>query len=621
GRWFFRHFSTETGIEEYVFVITALFISAFFSHLVGFEPIIGAFLAGLTLNSLIPEKSTLMNRIQFVGNSLFIPFFLVSVGMLIDPSTLLTDINALKVAVAMVIIAILSKYIAAHIFGKMVKFSKIERELIFGMSVNQAAATLAAVMVGLRLGIFNEAILTGTIVMIFVTCFMGSILTQKYGRNLLKHSKDILDLSKEDKIDRILLPVKNIANLNNLMSLAFLLHLRTSHEPLYLLHIVIGGENEEVQVIEGENLLTKAVVMANAAQKQVIPLTKIDLNVSSAILKAVSEQRITKIILGWNEPKNFTYTFFDTIMEQLVKSCNQMIFIPRIVQPLNITKKIFLILPPLINRQQGFRKNIFSLKEFFMSLSAKIVIISEEKTAIEVREHFKEAGISPEFVNVYSWKKISDRLREVVKENDMIMQLVSRKGKPAWRSIFDRMPYQLKQNFPDNNLMVVYPYFSVDDVEFEKEYFTQQPTLLRTIPEKNFFFNLKDNHPHKVFKKIVSINRYLNSSVIYNDLISVLNEYPIELTPEITLIHKRTDQISDYQLFFAVNRNGFMIKDMESKPKIIITLLSPTNQTPQSHLNILSEISRMVLLNKFIDNILAADNYLHFLELYGQQRN
>jgi len=158
SRWFFRHLASQTGIEEYVFVITVLFISAYLSHLAGLEPIIGAFLAGLSLNSQIPEKSTLMNRIQFVGNSLFIPFFLISVGMLIDPKVFVANLNALKVSLVMVIVAIIAKLIAAYISGKIFKFTKIEMGIIFSMSVNQAAATLAAVTVGYRVGIFDDSI-------------------------------------------------------------------------------------------------------------------------------------------------------------------------------------------------------------------------------------------------------------------------------------------------------------------------------------------------------------------------------------------------------------------------------------------------------------------------------
>ncbi|MDD3626884.1 MAG: cation:proton antiporter [bacterium] len=616
GGWFFRNFSTESGIEEYVFVITALFISAFLSHLIGLEPIIGAFLAGLTLNSLIPEKSTLMNRIQFVGNSLFIPFFLISVGMLIDPFLLFSDLNTLKISFLMVFIAIMSKHIASNFFGRLVNFNQTEKGLIFGMSVNQAAATLAAVIVGRRLGIFNDAILTGTILMIIITCFLGSVLTQKYSRELVRDIKDTIDTSKGTEIDRILIPIKKFANLNNLISLAFLLQSKSNHEPLYLLHIVMGGKNEEEQIIEGEAILTKAVVMANAVQKQVVPLTKIDVNVSSAISKAIAEQRISKVILGWNENKNFTYTIFDTVLEQLVRATNKMIFIPRIIHPANLTKRIFLILPPLINQQEGFKRNILAMKEFYAAISAKLTIISEENTSKEITPCLKDIGVSVDFVNIQSWKKITEQLKNKVGENDMLIQFISRKGKPAWRNLFDRMPFQLKQSFPENNIIVIYPYYSSDDQEFDKKYFSQHPEILRTIPENNFFFNLTDNDPENIFRKIISINTYPNDRVIYNELVSVINEYPIELTPDIMLIHIRTEQVTESQIFFAVNRKGFTMKNSESKPRIMITFISPKNQPPQAHLNTLSEISRMVLMENIVDNLIKADDYLQFLKFF-----
>ena len=160
-------------------MITVLFILAHLSHLIGLEPIIGAFLAGLVLNTLIPEKSALMNRVQFIGSSMFIPFFLISVGMIIDVSHFFTGTGALKISLTMIIVAILSKYLAAFGFGNSVKLKRSETNLMFAMSVNQAAATLAVVMIGYRVGIFNEDILTGSIMMIVSTCFLGTIFTEK----------------------------------------------------------------------------------------------------------------------------------------------------------------------------------------------------------------------------------------------------------------------------------------------------------------------------------------------------------------------------------------------------------------------------------------------------------
>lgn len=146
GRWFFKRF--DDNISQYIFVLGMVFLGSFLAELAGIEAIIGAFLAGLALNRLIPHTSPLMNRIEFVGNALFIPFFLIGVGMLINYKAFISDIQTLKVAAVMTVIALSSKFIAAFFTQKIFRYNSDERRLIFGLSSAQAAATLAAVLVG-----------------------------------------------------------------------------------------------------------------------------------------------------------------------------------------------------------------------------------------------------------------------------------------------------------------------------------------------------------------------------------------------------------------------------------------------------------------------------------------
>jgi Kef-type K+ transport system membrane component KefB len=144
GRWFFKRFNDN--VSQYIFVLVMVFLGAVLAELAGIEAIIGAFLAGLSLNRLIPRTSPLMNRVEFVGNAIFIPFFLIGVGMLIDYRAFFQDMETIKVAAVMVVIATTAKYSAAWLTQKTYKFSVDERRLIFGLSNAQAAATLAAVL-------------------------------------------------------------------------------------------------------------------------------------------------------------------------------------------------------------------------------------------------------------------------------------------------------------------------------------------------------------------------------------------------------------------------------------------------------------------------------------------
>jgi Kef-type K+ transport system membrane component KefB len=149
GRWFFKRY--DDNISQYIFVLAMVFLGCTLAELAGIEAIIGAFLAGLALNRLIPYTSPLMNRIEFVGNALFIPFFLIGVGMLIDYKAFIKDWDTIQVAGIMTVVAIVGKYLPAYITQKLFGYTRDERRLIFGLSNAQAAATLAAVLVGFNI--------------------------------------------------------------------------------------------------------------------------------------------------------------------------------------------------------------------------------------------------------------------------------------------------------------------------------------------------------------------------------------------------------------------------------------------------------------------------------------
>lgn len=619
GSWFFRNFSSDAGVEEYAFVFTAMFISAFFSHLASLEPIIGAFLAGLTLNSFIPEKSMLMNRIQFVGNSLFIPFFLISTGMLINPSLLYTDLFTVKVALVMIFVAILSKYIAAEVFGRLAKFSREETGIIFGLSVNQAAATLAAVIIGYRVGIFDEPVLTGTIIMILATTLAGSFITEKHAKQLIITGSESYETVSRSVLDRILIPISKPALTGGLIDLAVLLHPKDSREPLYPLHIALEGANVEKDIVEGENILTKASIRANTLKKQVIPLMKVDYKISSGILQAITEQRISKVVLGWNEPANFRHAFYDSIIEQLVRASDEMIFISRIVQPINITKKVILIIPPYLNRQYGFVDTLNSIIQLAGELSAEISVYAERTTLDETGHLFSKAEKVTRFTAIKSWKAIYSQLQGTLAIEDMIVQMISRQGRIAWRLTFDQMPYRIKQTFPENSLLVVYPYYHPEEYVDTGDIFPEDLNLLNDIPRENYFINTKERRPERIFQEIAQRD-YPGLNTMSRDLEAVLQEYPIELSPDILLIHIHSPGVRESRIYPAVNREGFIVPGSESRPRIMIVLIVPEDQPVQQHLNTLSQISRMVMVKGLTESIINADDYDRFILLMKEGR-
>jgi len=611
--WFFRKFSTELGVEEYVFVLAMLFSSAFVSHLVGLEPIVGAFFTGIILNSLIPENSVLMHRIQFIGNALFIPFFLLSVGMIINPKLIFSDAHTIKVIVTMIIVAIISKYFAADIFVRIMKFSRNECNLMYGLSVNQAAATLAAILVSYKLGIFTEAYLTGAIIMILVTCLIGGYVTDWSARKIIIEEKNKFCFKEQKYLDRILVTLKNPNTMNNLVHFAMLLH-KNNNESIYLANIVIDGPDVEQNLIKGENLLTKAVIRINSVKKNALPLTAIDINVKNALVKMIRENRITKVIFGWSSEKSsYQQLYKDEIKSYIIQS-NEMIFFLRIVEQINLTKRIILIIPPLIHKQNGFIESLNELKALILAINAELLVICEtENELLELINNIKPK-MNAKFFKITSWKKIIDVLNEIVIPGDTIIQMIARQGKLAWRSSFDRMPENIAKKFKNNNFIMIYPYSNISEIEYEEIKKFEVP-LLNFITRQNICFNYDKNDILELLNDLVLNIQIENKKELLRKLISAARDIPIELNEYIVLIHIHTNKIENFQIYIYTNQVGFDLSlDNVIKPKILIILLSPENVKAESHLNMLAEISKTVQIPKFTEVLLKSKNYDDFIE-------
>ncbi len=294
ARWFFKNYETD-GIAHFIFVLAMVFLAAFIAELAGVEPIIGAFLAGLSLNPLIPHTSPLMNRIEFVGNALFIPFFLIGVGMLVDLRVLFMGPEALIVAGSMIVVATVAKWSAAFLSQKIFKFTKTEGQLMFGLSNAQAAATLAAVLVGFRIGLLNENVLNGTILMILVTCIISSVVTEKAAvKQAIIDNEQTADQSEIP--ERILVPIANADTMEQLIDLAVLVKNPKSVEPIYPLMVIKDDVQSKEKLLESDKLMQKAKHYAAATATDVDVLTRVDLSVTNGIVRAIKDRMITEVV-------------------------------------------------------------------------------------------------------------------------------------------------------------------------------------------------------------------------------------------------------------------------------------------------------------------------------------
>ena len=324
GRWFFKR--CDDNISQYIFVLVMVFLGAYLAELAGLESIIGAFLAGMALNRLIPSTSPLMNRVEFVGNAIFIPFFLLGVGMLIDYRAFFTNIETIKVGVVMIVVATVTKYAAAWLTQKTFRLSLDQRRVIFGLSNAQAAATLAAVMVGYNvilgetpagepIRLLNESVLNGTILMILVTCTMASFAAQKGAHNIAMAEESEDNGEMEEHKERILIPVSYERNVTELVNLSTAIKSKKNKDGLFALNVINNKVSDEAAFKQAKKVLNMAVTTASATDNRLNDLLRYDLNVVNAIISVIKEQGITDLVLGLHQGKRATSSFLGNMTE------------------------------------------------------------------------------------------------------------------------------------------------------------------------------------------------------------------------------------------------------------------------------------------------------------------
>lgn len=380
GRWFFRRFGHDEG-AEFTFVVATLFVVSYFAKLIEIEPIIGAFLAGIAITQLIPQLSPLMNRIQFIGNTLFVPFFLISVGMLVNPLILIQEPKSLLVSVVMVGVAIVAKFLPAWGAGKLFKFDFPNIMVMFGLSVAQAASTLAAITVAYNIKLVDQLTVNGTISMILVTCIASPWVTARWGEGMKASSSGVSqpqagETSKMPTQYRILVPVANPSTEDNLLQLALFLAKSTNGTllPLHVLMDIYGPISAESK-LQQERLLAAAETIAHAAVTKVEPIGRVDDSIDKGILRTAQERNANLIICGWKGYSTYRDNFFGSVLDNVVRRTPVPMLITRFVQPLESTRRVYLAISDIETTSASFQQTLALTQALTTELKAKLQIL------------------------------------------------------------------------------------------------------------------------------------------------------------------------------------------------------------------------------------------------------
>jgi Kef-type K+ transport system membrane component KefB/mannitol/fructose-specific phosphotransferase system IIA component (Ntr-type) len=589
ARWYFRRETSGTA-AEFVFVMTALFAGAVLALAVGVEAIIGAFLVGLALNSLIPSQGLLSNRIHFLGEAFLIPFFLLSVGMLVDVRLLVAGPEAWLLLAALLVVGIAGKWLAAHGTGAVFRFTGEERWTVFGLSVSRASATLAIALVGHDLGLFDDVMESGVVVLMLVTCFLGPWTVQRYGRAVALE-EERRPYAPGETPARVLVPMSNPRTAPALMDLALLLREARSTEPLFALTVVPEeGESAAEHVANAEKMLSRAVAYAAGAAVPVQALTRVDQNFANGIVRGAVETRTSMVVIGW-DGRASRHRVFGSVLDQLLDLSRQQVVVAKLGHPLNITRRLVLLVPAGSDHATGFFGAVATLKRLAHGLAAGIVLLPVESDATPylravqaVRPHVPVTARP-----ATTWNAALGDLRQLVRPEDLVVLLGARRHTVAWHPALARLPARLSALVPES-FLVIYPSERVESASREEARMPRELNRVRIVAD------LPGRSTHAALDALLE-RQYPHDRGRRRDVLRVLlhsrRSAALEIAPEVAVVHARFDFLDQSQLFVGRSAAGIALPGITQPARIVFLLLSPADQ-PDEHLAALADVARIV---------------------------
>lgn len=454
GRWFFRKFGHDEG-AEFAFVLVALFVVSDIAGRIEIEPIVGAFLVGVAITQQIPTLSPLMNRIQFIGNALFIPFFLISVGMLVDPLILFKEPKSLLVAAMIILAEIASKFIAAWESGRIFSWSFPSTMTVFGMSVAQAASTLAAVTVAFNLKIVDEATVNGVIAMILVSCVLLPWVAERWGSQMQPALPEDADEEGIAWGKRILVPVANPSTEDNLLNLAILLS-KKLEGTLLPLHILSDrrGKISPGQQLQQQQLLATAEDLAHSAVVDVETIGRVDSSISRGMVRTAAEQQVSLIICGWKGYSSYQDSLFGSVIDDVVNRATVPVLVARFAQPIENIQRVVLAMPTTLRLPRRSQLCLDLAQHLAEELKAELLILSVSTGPTRRQKKSWMAELPDDLVVQERRGDFVHTVSADLTENDLLI-LPARRQLQQGRYVIRREPEKIAHKHWETSMIVV----------------------------------------------------------------------------------------------------------------------------------------------------------------------
>lgn len=461
-RWFFRNFSDN--VTQYIFVLAMVFFSSWLAQVIGLEPVLGAFLAGLVMNRYVPASSPLMSRIEFVGNAIFIPYFLIGVGMMVNVRAI-SNLETLWVSLNMIVVAVLVKWIAAWAAQKTYGMKAAERKMMFGLSTAHTAVALAVVMIGYEFvlpdgsRLLNEAIMNGVVLMILFTCGLSPIVTARASTKLKLDMVSETEDEKEaygSRVLRTLIPVSNPITAAQLVKVALLIKRKPTSDSLVALHV--RNDNSTHSKTIGQNALKLATEPTKAVNLEIQAIERYDMNTVMGIVNTVKERDITDVVLGIHQRTTPVDSFFGSKVDELLCQLNKMVIITRCYIPINTISRMVVAVPPKAEYETGFELWVIRMSNMAMRIGCRLTFYAAPETIPYIKGviHKHKYEFRREYKEMNGWDDFIT-LTKVVREDDLFVVVSARRTSISYSSDLEALPNFLSKYYGHSNLIVVFP--------------------------------------------------------------------------------------------------------------------------------------------------------------------
>lgn len=462
-RYFLRRYSD--AVMQFIFVMAMLFMSAAIAEAVGVNGISGAFFAGLILNRYIPPVSPLMNRIEFIGNALFIPYFLIGVGMLINVRLLFNGGNILWVVFLIVVFGTVGKAIAAYLACFSFRMPWSSGHMMFGLTSAHAAGAIAMVMVGMKIEIapgkylVDDTMLNGVVMMILFTCIISTMVTENAAQRIILRDKEFAhEEEPENDDEKILVPVKYPEYANRLINLAILMRNQKLNRGLVGLNVVYDDAKMRQNQALGQKILQQVQQYAAGSDVKMQTQVRIAANIANGIKHAFKEFQASEILIGMHMHAEVSNKFWGEFHQSLFNGLNRQIIMARLHQPLTTIRRIQVAVPSRAQYEPGFYRWLERLARMAKNLECRITFHSRKDTQELIKQFItnKHNELRADYEEMEHWSELP-MLASTITQDHMFVVVTARKGTVSYKTALDRLPEEITKYFNGKNLMIIFP--------------------------------------------------------------------------------------------------------------------------------------------------------------------